>query len=212
VKRIFAIVGAVALVAVLSFPVSAAPSRAPDLIVDQYYLHQGGPPFVDELTFEPDSCVVQEGYATAGTHRLLRFSTVVENVGAADLMLGKPRADDPNWIFSPCHQHWHFVHFAEYRLLAADGTEVGIGHKQAFCVMDGNPVVTNPSRPRFTCERQGLSVGWEDAYFANLSGQWIVIDNLAPGTYTLSINVNYAAVLTESDYSNNTATVQVAIP
>jgi hypothetical protein len=197
---------AASLVAV---PVAAAPIRAPDLIVDWYQLANG--PFVDELTFEPDSCVVQEGYAPPGTHRLLRFHTVVQNVGTADLMLGKPSADDPDWLFSPCHQHWHFVPFAEYRLLAADGTEVGIGHKQAFCLMDGNPIQTTRDKPRFTCERQGLSAGWEDAYFANLSGQWIVIDDVAPGTYTLSVEVNYAGVLPESDYGNNLATVSVTI-
>lgn len=190
-------------------PVSAAPAHLPDLVVSTRYLSN---PYVDTLTFDAASCAVQEGYVPAGTHRLLRFSTVVQNVGDADLRLGRPRADDPDWLFSPCHQHWHFVPFAEYRLLDGAGNEVGIGHKQSFCVLDGNPITTTNQRPRYTCERQGLSAGWEDAYFANLPGQWIVIDDVPPGTYTLSIEINYAGALSESDYTNNTATVTVTIP
>lgn len=199
------------LVGPLAFQVQAAPSRLPDLVIDSYYLRTGGPPFIDTRTFTADECAVQEGYASAGTHRLLRFHTVVANVGTRDLVLGKPQANDSDWTFSPCHQHWHFVPFAEYRLFDASGVEVGIGHKQSFCVEDGNPVVIDPSRPRFTCDRQGLSVGWEDAYFANLSGQWIVIDDVPAGNYTLSIEVNYAGALIESDYANNVSSVQVTI-
>jgi hypothetical protein len=210
VKRL-AVFGSLALAAALVVPVSAASSRLPNLVVSTYYLY-AAPPHVDVLTFDPADCAVEEGYATAGTHRLLRFPTVVANVGSRDLVLGRPKTDDPDWVFSLCHQHWHFVPFAEYRLLDAQGAEVGIGHKQSFCIEDGNPLTTTNDRPRYTCERQGLSVGWEDAYFANLSGQWVVVDDVAPGTYTLSIEVNYAAALPESDYSDNTATVSVVIP
>ena len=204
------ILAGLALALLVASPVSAAPSRLPDLVIDSYYLRPGGQ-YVNEATFAPDSCAVQEGYVPVGTHRLLRFATVVMNVGTADLKVGRPRADDPDWSFSACHQHWHFVPFAEYRLLAADGSEVGVGHKQSFCIEDGNPITVSPSRPRFTCERQGLSVGWEDGYFANLPGQWIVVDDVPPGTYTLSIEVNYAGALPESDYGNNVATVSVTI-
>ena len=43
--------------------------------------------------FTEEDCEVQEGMITAGTHRLLRFSTESRNIGGADLVLAPPDAD-----------------------------------------------------------------------------------------------------------------------
>jgi hypothetical protein len=49
----------------------------------------GGRP--DIHTFAPTDCAVVEGMATAGTRKMILFSTVTNNIGPGALVLGPPR-------------------------------------------------------------------------------------------------------------------------
>ncbi|MCA9697946.1 MAG: hypothetical protein KC431_10515, partial [Myxococcales bacterium] len=42
----------------------------------------------------------------------------------------------------------------------------------------------------YTCYNQGLSLGWSDTYGAALDCQWIDVTDVAPGDYTLRMEVN----------------------
>src|SRR5947199_66676 len=103
----------------------------PDLII-------WGPsisPKIETVTFSPSSCAVVEGMVQAGTRKLLRFSTETRNQGAADIYLGNP-ATNPQFVYAPCHGHYHFNNYANYRLLDNSGQQVATGLKIGFCLLD----------------------------------------------------------------------------
>jgi len=63
----------------------------------------------------------------------------------------------------------------------------------------------------FDCDVQGISVCWADVYFPGLSGQWIDITDVKDGTYVLENEVNDKHFMTETDYTNNSAAVNIEI-
>jgi CelD/BcsL family acetyltransferase involved in cellulose biosynthesis len=186
----------------------------PDLIVDENDLRASI--VIDTRTFAPTDCAVVEGcIAQTGTRRLLRFDTATVNIGTGDLIVGPPKAG-VCFQFSQCHQHYHFLGFAQYTLYRADGTTVAAtGRKQSFCLEDVEQYPAAPApdpTPPFTCNNQGLHVGWEDVYPNDIDCQWIDVTGVPPGDYLLAVAINSAGYLPESDYANDTATVPVTIP
>ena len=170
-------------------------------------------PHISVETFNPADCEVQEGYVLAGTRRLLRFTTEARNIGTRDGVLGIPTANNPNFVYAACHGHYHYVGYANYRLLDQGNNEAALGAKIGFCLEDvyqWDP--TASSSAKFTCESQGIQVGWADVYDSSLEGQWIDITGVPAGDYTLEITVNSLHKMPESDYSNNTIQVPVTIP
>ncbi len=148
--------------------------------------------------------------------KLLRFDTATQNIGNADLIVGSP-TQNACFVFSQCHQHYHFRGVARYTLYQADGTTVAaIGHKQGFCLDDVEtipwlqPQPPNPAVP-YDCMNQGLHAGWEDVYPAGIDCQWIDVTDVPPGQYVVSIVINPEHFLPESNYDNNEARAQVTI-
>ncbi len=168
-------------------------------------------PFITVDTFASTNCEVVEGTVQAGCRRLLRFTTEARNIGESDLDLGDPTGNT-NFMFAPCHMHYHFTGYAEYRLLQF-GLPVISGRKTGFCLEDVSQfdATANPSS-LFVCGHQGAQRGWADVYGAFISGQWLDITDVPPGSYTLELEVNPSHVFAESDYSNNKAQVPVTIP
>ncbi|MEP7294843.1 MAG: lysyl oxidase family protein [Burkholderiales bacterium] len=156
-------------------------------------------PYITTETFASNACEIEEGTITAGTKKLLRFTTQTRNIGTADLVLGNP-ATSPLFQWGGCHGHYHFQSFAQYRLLDATGSLVGTGKKVGFCLMDITRIDTsvNPS-PRYTCSNQGIQAGWADVYSSNLSGQWIDITGLPAGQYILEITMDPLNIIDELD-------------
>ena len=198
----------------------------PDLVLDQQLLASQ---VVIEWRAFPDPTTIPQGMphvgadcsvaehtvGAPGVRRLLRFSTGVTNVGAGDLLLGDP--SDPAkahfFEYAPCHGHYHFSGFANYRLLAADNSIALDGHKQAFCIEDNIDklgVDPDPALPT-TCSSPGLHRGWSDVYYNHTEANWIDITGLAAGTYTLVVTLNDQRAIAESDYTNNAGQVQVTI-
>jgi len=182
----------------------------PDLTVDAVYLadHQ----VFAQRFFEDASCEIVEGCIDApGDRRLLRFGLRTPNIGAGNLHFGDPTAN-PLFVWSDCHFHNHFNGYARYRLLDGAGQEVASGHKQAFCLLDFEPI--DPADPRdglYDCQYQGIQAGWADIYEARLPCQWIDITGVPPGDYTIEASVNFEGLIVESDLGNNTVTVPVTI-
>ncbi|HVM44777.1 MAG TPA: lysyl oxidase family protein [Candidatus Thermoplasmatota archaeon] len=207
----------------------ADPRGCPDLWVDAARMQ----PFVQTRTFSSSSCAVVEGMVEPGARRLLRFTFTTPNDGPGDLVIGAP-AQHPEWfVWSPCHAHYHFREYADYRLWTPAGyaawkllreanpdvpsgallaehplvaEQMVSGHKQGFCVID--IIRYQPgavSRYRSCSSNQGISVGWADEYHASLDGQWVDITNVLPGVYWLEAEVNAERYYRETDYADNSA-------
>lgn len=181
----------------------------PDLVVSADALN----PYVTTQTFSSSACELQEGTIdTAGTKKLLRFTTQTRNIGTADLVLGNP-ATSTMFEWGACHGHYHFRSFAQYRLLDSTGAVVRTGKKVGFCLMDITRIDSgaNPSA-RYSCSNQGIQAGWADIYSAQLSGQWIDITGLPSGPYILEIVIDPMNLIDELDDTNNVTRANVTIP
>lgn len=209
----------------------------PDLIVDPIRMEQTVQ--FQDRTFSSTSCDVVEGHVPApGSYRLLRWTYNTPNIGLGDLYVGNPAAH-PEWFyFAPCHNHYHFREYADYRLWEPDYYAQWValrtanpdkvpeevfaafpalrdgfvaGNKGGFCVIDlVDYTRVLPAQYR-SCGNQGISVGWADEYHLSLDGQWVVIDGVAPGAYILEAEVNSERVYHEVDYLNNSSGVPVQI-
>jgi hypothetical protein len=175
---------------------------------------------IETVDFPENACALHEQcIGGPGPRRLLRFGMLTRNVGAADLVLGVPANHPDEYHYDECHGHYHFEGYADYALKDGSGNTVVRGGKIAQCVWDSN----NWAWPRtgggkFACYNQGLTVGFEDEYAANLDCQWLDITGVAPGNYTVAISINIPQIgfaaprLVERDYDNNVATFPVTIP
>jgi len=188
------------------FPVYNNRGR-PDLTIDPKRLISQME-IVDRL-FDATSCELVEGsVGGAGYRRLLRFDTVIINAGDGDLVVGSPT--DPNnpyhsvFVYSPCHNHYHIRDFSNYQLLNMDRTVAAQGHKQAFCLEDSFKYANDNRSNGYTCASQGITSGWGDWYFKQLSGQWIDITGVPEGDYIVHVEINAARTFPEgaNRYSN----------
>ena len=125
------------------------------------------------------------------------------------------------WVFSRAglpvevireFENWRQIRDSEGAMVVANG------HKQAFCMLDTVSWAWPLALPVFDCANQGISRGFSDFYDAGLPCQWIDITGVAPGDYTLRIDVNKPRpdaalpILVERDYGNNSLEVLVTIP
>lgn len=230
--------------------VPCADSRGcPDLTIDPGILQSV---FIDIHTFAATDCAVAEGMATAGTRKMLLFSTITNNIGPGALFLGNP-VDHPDWFeFSVCHGHYHIKDYADYRLWTVEGynqwkalrdanptlcaqqvldanpdltTQVVRGNKLGFCFFDtvlmGQARLSTVVCPRtpdpqtyFSCDYAGLSVCWADDYdpiYGEVDGQWIDVTDVPDGYYVLENESNGKRLITEADYTNNSAAALIRI-
>ena len=189
----------------------SAQTALPDLTIDGARLQSS----VDFVTknFKANDCALVEGcVGGTGKRKLMRFDVATPNIGTADMYLGSP-VNNPLFIYSPCHGHYHFTKYATYELLDLSGTTILLGRKQAFCLEDFAPYYSPQVSSRgYTCSNQGISVGWQDIYYKTLDCQWLDVTGIKPGNYQLRVTINPERVLVESSYANNAATVPVTIP
>jgi len=182
----------------------------PDLTVDpQRFTSQME--IIDRL-FDDGTCAIQEGaVGGAGYRRILRFDTVVINGGNGDLIVGD--RSDPNnpyaafFVFATCHGHYHIRDFSVYELLDTDGTRLVAGHKQGFCFEDSFKYAGNRSNG-FNCGFQGITSGWGDWYYKQLTGQWIDITGVPEGDYIVRVTINLIGIFDEGEnrYPNQVQT------
>jgi hypothetical protein len=188
----------------------------PDLIVDASATQQN---WVNRTENLPAGfCSVEEGNITPGDHDLLRFTVTTPNIGDADVFVGSPLAHmDPNgdgsfadqdglFEFATCHQHFHFQHYATYRLIDANG-RTWKAAKRGFCMLDTDPYNVGSGDGTWSYRNcgsiavdgfQGISDGWADTYVFKLGGQYFILDGgdgqpvVPPGVYTIQVEVNPA--------------------
>jgi len=173
----------------------------PDLTVDpQRFTSQME--IVDRF-FDEGGCAFQEG-AVGGTgyRRILRFDTVVMNGGNGDLVVGD-RTDPDNpyakwFFFAPCHGHYHIRDFSVYELLLPNGRQVVANQKGGFCFEDSFKYDGGKSNG-YNCGFQGITSGWGDWYYKQLTGQWIDITGVPEGDYIVRVTINWAGTFDEGE-------------
>jgi Lysyl oxidase len=136
------------------------PRGCPDLVINEQKLNNAK---LATQTFTPDDCSVQEGQVGGtGVRRLLKFPYSTPNLGPGALIIGDPFDPANSHLFEwgECHQHFHFKHYAAYRLwkpaeykkyqrlktqnpnmlsgdvIANNGLNPVLGTKRGFCVVD----------------------------------------------------------------------------
>jgi hypothetical protein len=167
---------------------------------------------------EAGSCTSIEYGISPGFHRVLRFTVSTPNIGDADGVVGDPLEHvDPNhdgnfndsdglFEYAPCHNHFHYKHYATYELLQVlPGGGLGapiFARKRGFCMDDSepNPGVDPKSWVYRECGtltrhgNQGVHAGWADVYVRTLPGQYFVLDDSTqptpPGEYVIRVTVN----------------------
>jgi hypothetical protein len=185
-------------------------ANKPDLVILQDVLRESL-----ELTQmnNPDACAVQEGCLRGtGQRWIINFSTHIKNIGNLDYYIGEPPVNintpSTQFVFDPCHNHWHYRGYAEYLLYTADGDRLPIGTKNGFCVLDLE--CGDGGLGKFTCDNMGVTAQCGDIYDAGLPCQWVDITDLPAGYYTLVARVNWDKSPdkfgnVESTYENNWA-------
>jgi len=170
-------------------------------------------PTVITRTFSSDDCeVLQNCVMTAGARRLLSFTTEVRNLGPHDLVFGAP-ADNPLFIYDPCHGHYHFEGFVGYRLLDTNNNVVKGRQKAAFCMEDSTR--WSPTAPRteryYNCNYQGISVGWADSYHPAVACQYMDVSDVPDGDYILEQEIDPFDLIPEANQNNNITRVNVTL-
>jgi len=182
----------------------------PDLTIDpQRFTSQME--IIDRF-FDATTCAVQENVVGGtGYRRLLRFDTVVMNGGDGDLVVGD--RSDPNnpyaeWFyFATCHGHYHIRDFSVYELLNTDHTVVIAQQKGGFCMEDSFKYDGGKSNG-YNCAFQGITSGWGDWYYKQLTGQWIDITGIPEGDYIVRASINISGTFDEGTnrYPNSVET------
>lgn len=158
-------------------------------------------------TFSASDHSVQDGCVTPGTHKLLRFDFLSYNAGTSDLVVGSPASRPDLFVWSAAHGHYHLKDFNEFQLFDSAGSLATIGYKQAFCAIDIeriSPSASASARFQDCNSDQGISAGWADVYHSGLACQFIVLDGVPNGDYTLQSRTNAQHKVGEDCFGDNT--------
>jgi hypothetical protein len=170
---------------------------------------------IPDDVFLPDSHDVQDGCVTAGTHKVLRFDFQSRNHGRTDAVVGQPSQRPDLFVWSLAHQHRHFLDYNRYFLRDASGV-VAASKKESFCLEDTDRSDDfGAPDAKFFCANdgiQGIAAGWLDEYNGELPCQYIVLDGVPPGSYTLEATTNVNRFVVEDDYSDNSFALPVVVP
>ncbi|MCO6490190.1 MAG: T9SS type A sorting domain-containing protein [Phaeodactylibacter sp.] len=159
---------------------------APDLLVRQDIL-------VNSLSLDSilsdDPCLIEEGCLQGyGMRDIIRFTTWIGNIGELDYYIGQPAYDNNQFTWNNCHNHFHYDGYAEYLLFTENGTEIPIGFKNGFCVID---LGCSTGTPKYGCGNMGITAGCYDVYSSSLPCQWVDVTDIPDGAYTFVTRVNW---------------------
>ncbi|KER31960.1 hypothetical protein T265_01894 [Opisthorchis viverrini] len=146
--------------------------------------------------------------------RLLRFSSIIHNVGT-DVF--RPHEPPERWVWHACHMHYHSMKvFSYYKVVNAKHQVLAVGLKASFCLED------NACKPGFkklfrcsttlsTRGDQGISPGCQDNYFHDYDCQWLDITDLPAGSYTFQLILNPDFLVPEMTYENNAVSCDLTV-
>lgn len=184
----------------------------PDLLIDAAQVYSS---LYNTTITSSDACLVNEGCLQGtGTRQILRFTTRIANIGNQDYFIGVPNANNPQFEYDACHNHYHYEGYAEYLLYDQNGNPMPqIGFKNGFCVLD----LSCPTgiTAQYSCGNMGITAGCADIYSSGLACQWIDITDVPAGSYYLVVRTNWghapdALGRYELRYDNNWAQVCIS--
>lgn len=119
------------------------------------------------------------------------------------------------FLWHELHHHYHYSDFADYvlepiRVFSDAIAPNAITQKTTFCLRDNKKVTLDAKDAQFTfCgkSRQGVTVGWSDIYSYTLPDQYIDVNDLPYGIYSLSFKVDPRHHFVENNQENNISTV-----
>lgn len=162
----------------------------------------------------------------AGRGRMRADQLVTRDDGST---LTRRGIDQLHYIRLPSHQHWHLDAFMRYDLRTFHGFRlVASDEKTGFCLGDRFPVLEfghlpgQPVPPPFTrycgksmpslhTVKEGISVGYGDAYSPIKEGQDIDITHVPSGRYWLVNRVDPQHHLLERRRSNDASSLLIRI-
>lgn len=150
---------------------------------------------------------MQDGCVRPGTRSLLRFDFLSHNAGNADLVVGSPAARPDLFVWPAAHGHYHLKGSNEFLLFRSNGTLATVGYKQAFCAIDIERIsaTASPSGRFHDCNTdQGIFAEWADVYSSGPPCQFIVIDGIPDGDYTVQSTTDSKQKVGEDCYGDNT--------
>ena len=124
------------------------------------------------------------------------------------------------------HNRWHVRDLEQYVLESQNGATRLYGEKHGFCFWDNvryNPALAGyPLNAVYTGSNSwqthtgasvmmGLSIGWGDRYPATIVDQYIKINSLPAGEYTVTATADWANWFQESNDLNNSTTARIRI-
>ncbi|HPE96709.1 MAG: lysyl oxidase family protein [Chitinophagales bacterium] len=200
------------------YPGSPDCPAGPDLVLDSTYF-DGYPSFTSDFSLESydsdwDDCAFEEACVTGtGIRYVLKFGVKIKNIGDVDYHLGSPTDGAPGFVYSDCHNHWHYADYGEYLLYDSLGNEIPSGHKNGYAVMD---VGCFDGTPQYGGWNMGISAGCYDIYGRGTSCQWVDLTDVPDGQYTLVARINWENNPdidghVETDLSNNWASICILI-
>ena len=144
---------------------------------------------------------------TPGSHKIMRFDFLSYNAGNSDLVIGSPASRPDLFVWSAGHGHTicgtsmnscFSTRMAGWRRSATSRPSA-----RSISSVSGQ---TRAPTPRFAnCNTdQGISSGWADVYSSGLPCQYIVIDSVSNGDYTLQSTTNAKHVVGEDCFGDNT--------
>jgi hypothetical protein len=177
--------------------------------------------YITHETFDPNSGDVLDACVQANQpYKLLRFDFLSQNIGDHEFNLGRP-VDRPDlFVYSQAHGHYHMKEFNKYTLIDGKGKIAIPSKKPGFCLVDVEQISPNPAPRKFvSCSQtaeMGVSAGWADVYRADIGCQFLIIDGVPDGDYTLVCTTNTAHAsdkdgVPEGTYSDNTISVCLRI-
>jgi len=167
-----------------------------------------------EESFKSSSDSVIDECITPGIHRIIRSDFLIHNTGKTDLEVGNPELRPDLFVYSAAHKHYHMKDFNEFVLFDRSGNQSNVVEKQGFCLRDSKPISSwaNPRSGPWNCNsNQGISAGWADLYEKTLACQFVVIDGIADGEYTLVSTTNAQQTLSEETYEDNSVKIGLRI-
>ena len=101
-------------------------------------------------------------------------------------------------------------------LAVPDAKALAASGKVSFCLLDlarytAETVPNAAAADVYTCDNQGISVGWADVYAAGLEGQDIPLTGVADGLYKLRSLVDPNDRLHEEPNTNNVTEITIRI-
>jgi hypothetical protein len=165
-----------------------------------------------------DGPLVIDGHRDGAARTMVADQVIARDDGGQDVV---PAVGRLSYVRSPDHDHWHLHGFDRYELRRAGGTRALVrDRKSGFCLGDRyrltQPLPAMPAdrlfrtrcglyAPGLRAIREGISVGYGDAYAASVEFQDLRLDGLRDGRYLLVHRVNADRRLRELDYSNDAA-------